>query len=255
MGEDGSGMTFVKPKALIHEKFLSIIGGETKAAVLSSPKSKGGEDLKKESAPIFQTSNFSADPDSILDASLMEDIEMLQSMLASIVQKENPRVYDLYTKLRKHGIDRASNPNDARESKRAFDKMKKIAFDISPSDALGTLRVFYIALNLVNAAEVHHKLRVMKDNELKLDNDGSKNAGPLPMVEDSVRGTLDMILSNSNAGGASKSPPSPDEVFKHLARQHVEIVLTAHPTEGKNFVFFSLLSYRLFHCNSRFQHK
>ena len=102
--------------------------------------------------------------------------------------------------------------------------MKKLARDISPHDALGILRVFSLALNLVNAAEVHHKLRVMKDHELN-DVHNRENVGPLPMVEDSVRGTIETILENKEG--------NVEDVYNFLIQQKVEIVLTAHPTEGK----------------------
>jgi phosphoenolpyruvate carboxylase len=160
---------------------------------------------------------LSADLNAIINKDLMNDIEMLSSMLSSIVKRENSRVYDLYTQLRKHGIDRASDPDNTD----AFEAMKKLSFDISPHDALGVMRVFSVALNLVNAAEVHHRLRVMRQMEMKASKN-NENVGPLPMVEDSVRGSFDIIL----AEGTSK-----EEVYEKLISQKVEIVLTAHPTE------------------------
>ena len=162
---------------------------------------------------------LSADLNAIINKDLMNDIEMLSSMLSSIVKRENSRVYDLYTQLRKHGIDRASDPDNTD----AFEAMKKLSFDISPHDALGVMRVFSVALNLVNAAEVHHRLRVMRQMEMKASKN-NENVGPLPMVEDSVRGSFDIIL----AEGTSK-----EEVYEKLISQKVEIVLTAHPTEGE----------------------
>ena len=47
-----------------------------------------------------------ADIDTVADAPLIRDIEMLSNMLAEVVKKENPVVYDLYTRFRKHGMDR-----------------------------------------------------------------------------------------------------------------------------------------------------
>jgi hypothetical protein len=162
---------------------------------------------------------LSADLESIIDKDLIDDIEMLSSMLSSIVKKENPLVYDLYTQLRKHGIDRAADPDDTE----AFEAMKKLSFDISPTDALGVMRIFSIALNLVNAAEVHHRLRVMRNSELEASKH-AKNVGPLPLVEDSVRGTLDILLEEGY---------SADEIYDKILEQKIEIVITAHPTEGK----------------------
>lgn len=103
--------------------------------------------------------------------------------------------------------------------------MKKLSRDISPSDALGILRVFSLMLNLVNAAEVHHRLRAMKMMEMEASGEGMEKVGSLPMIEDSVRGTIEAILENKEG--------NVDDVYDFLIRQKVEIVLTAHPTEGE----------------------
>lgn len=174
----------------------------------------------EENAPQVSLSD---DLNAIVDKALIDDIEMLSAMLSTIVKKENPRVYDLYTQLRKHGIDRAENPNNTE----AFEKMKKLSFDITPHDALGVMRVFSVALNLVNSAEVHHRMRILRQTELEACKIG-KNNGPLPNVEDGAKGTFDMILSE----GRSK-----EDIYNALISQKVEIVLTAHPTEGKHQVF------------------
>lgn len=64
--------------------------------------------------------SLSDDLNAIVDKALIDDIEMLSAMLSTIVKRENPRVYDLYTQLRKYGIDRAADPNNTE----AFEKMK-----------------------------------------------------------------------------------------------------------------------------------
>ncbi len=180
----------------------------------------GSSGSSKPSTPSSADSLTEVKDNAEVDEKLMKDIEMLSNILSEIVQRENPHVHELYTKFRKHGLDRASDPNNVQ----AFQQMKKLARDISPIDALGIMRVFSLALNLVNAAEVHHKLRVMKEHELN-DLHNRDNVGPLPMVEDSVRGTIETILENNEG--------SKDDIYDFLINQKVEIVLTAHPTEGK----------------------
>lgn len=59
-------------------------------------------------SPAKVETHMSQDLDQIVDKDLKDDIEMLSAMLASIVKKENPKVYDLYSQLRKHGVDRAA---------------------------------------------------------------------------------------------------------------------------------------------------
>ena len=176
------------------------------------------------------------DLDSIADAPLISDIEMLSNMLADVVKRENPTVYDLYTTFRKLGMDRAANPNDV-ASIESFETMKKLAYDISPRDALGVMKTFSIALNLVNAAEVHHRMRAVRETDKKAEQD---HVGPLPMVEDSIRGTMEILLdedtgSVSGGGGGGRRRTGggvdPDKIFDKLITQKCEIVLTAHPTE------------------------
>eukprot|EP00985_Skeletonema_marinoi_P017697 scaffold9768_cov82-Skeletonema_marinoi.AAC.2 len=140
---------------------------------------------------------------------------MLSNMLAEVVKRENPTVYDLYTRFRKHGMDRAANPDDLKP----FEEMKKLAFDVSPIDNLGVMKTFSIALNLVNAAEVNHRMRLVREAE----RDALHHVGPLPNVEDSVRGTMEILMETDNV--------DPDKIFEKLTTQKCEIVLTAHPTE------------------------
>lgn len=140
---------------------------------------------------------------------------MLSNMLAEVVLRENPVVYDYYTRFRKLGMDRAADPDDPEP----FQLMKQLAIDINPRDTLGVMKTFCIALNLVNAAEVHHRMRLIRDNERGLEH---VHVGPLPMVEDGIRGTMEILLEEGH---------SKDKIFERLLRQKNEIVLTAHPTE------------------------
>eukprot|EP00980_Cylindrotheca_fusiformis_P015995 scaffold4703_cov108-Cylindrotheca_fusiformis.AAC.3 len=92
---------------------------------------------------------------------------------------------------------------------------------LTASEALGFCRAFNTALNLVNAAEVHHRLRAIRAHEKShrkqvLD-------GPLYHNEDSVKGSIHAILDAKEG--------SKEEIYKQLCTQNVELVLTAHPTE------------------------
>ena len=186
------------------------------ATALTEDIPSGGD-----SGPLSQAADLSA-----ADAPLISDIEMLSNMLAEVVKRENPIVYDLYTRFRKHGMDRAANPDDARP----FEEMKKLAYDVSPYDNLGVMKTFSIALNLVNAAEVNHRMRLVRMAE----RDASHLIGPLPNVEDSVRGTMEIVLEEDDV--------DPEKIFNTLTTQKCEIVLTAHPTEVNRKTM--LLKYR-----------
>lgn len=153
---------------------------------------------------------------------LMRDIEMLSDILADVVEKENPRVHDLYCQMRQLGLERGASLTAGSTDNTALEKMIACAQDLSPQDALGVMRCFSLALNLVNAAERHHRLRDIRHYDM-IHEDSEKLVGPLPMTEDSMRGTMDLLLDTSQA--------SADEIYKQLSKQKVEIVLTAHPTE------------------------
>ncbi|KAL7550662.1 hypothetical protein ACHAWF_013881 [Thalassiosira exigua] len=171
-------------------------------------------------SPDSQPLSQAAGLDEVADAPLISDIEMLSSMLAEVVKKENPRVYDLYTRFRKHGMDRAADYDDVE----SFEAMKTLARDIGPHEARDVMKTFSIALNLVNAAEVHHRMRLVRDGE-GFDGDKGRaevHVGPLPMVEDSIRGTMEILLEEG---------VDPDKIFERVCTQKCEIVLTAHPTE------------------------
>ena len=186
------------------------------------------------SAPLAPPLSQASDLDEISDAPLMRDIEMLSNMLADVVKKDNPKVFELYNHLRNLGIIRASDPNNTN----AFQEMKKIAFDITPHDTLGVMRTFSLALNLINSAEVHHRLRVVRTREMEAVNKDSQSqsndtlflGSPLPLSEDSVRGTIETILAITDSM-ENKATVSKDQIYQKLITQKVEIVLTAHPTE------------------------
>jgi phosphoenolpyruvate carboxylase len=128
--------------------------------------------------------------------------------------------------------------------------MIRCAKDISPENALGVMRTFALALNLVNAAEVCHRLRGLRRKDL--DATESFSVGPLPAVEDSVCGTINAIMRENEKRGV------PDErikeaIYEKLICQKVELVLTAHPTEVNRRTVLSKckcskLSYIFRHC-------
>ena len=155
--------------------------------------------------------------DETRDAALLRDIERLSGILGKIVERDNPKVYDIFTRFREHGTNRQKDVND----QAPLERMIQCAKDLSNEHALGVMRCFSIALNLVNSAEVHHRMRVLRELELEADKK-SKVAGPLPMTEDSMRGTIQLLLDEGRSN---------EEIFDAMKKQKVEIVLTAHPTE------------------------
>lgn len=186
---------------------LAFVGGGTR--LISADESESAS--LEVSVPLSQAGSL----DSKIHEPLLKDIEMLSSILADVVDGENPKVHDLYCQLRQLGLDRAKDQDDVG----SLESMIKMAEELSPDDALGVMRTFSLALNLVNAAENHHRLRTIRNYEVQAE----RNIGPLPNTEDSMRGTIDALID----GGLA----TPDQIYDQLVKQEVEIVLTAHPTE------------------------
>jgi Phosphoenolpyruvate carboxylase len=170
---------------------------------------------------------------------LIHNIELLGDILSDIVKSEDPQVHSLFEEFRQYGFDRAAESTSSatttlekqqqatttseaaasQSMARALDKMVARAAQLTAKEALGLMRSFSIMLNLVNSAEVQHRQRRIRQRESAQDAVG----GPLPLVEDSVRGTMDALLAAHMA--------TPDQLYQQLVQQRVEIVLTAHPTE------------------------
>jgi phosphoenolpyruvate carboxylase len=178
----------------------------------SGTASKNDEEEELEvSVPLSQSGSVNKDR----DAPLLRDIELLSDIFSDIVNAEDPVVHDLYEEFRQYGLERAAEASDTK----ALQKMVDKATQLTPDQAVGVMRTFSIMLNLVNSAEVQHRNRLMRLHELKIDVRG----GPLPLTEDSMRGTMDSLLKS---GLATK-----DQIYEQLLKQKVEIVLTAHPTQ------------------------
>ena len=115
----------------------------------------------------------------------------------------------------------ANNPNDSE----MLEKMIEKSAGLTSEEALGVIRVINVALSLINAAEVQHRLRTIKMHEKECF-EKDETVGPLYHTEDSVRGSIDVLLQS---GQATK-----DQIYEALSKQSVELVLTAHPTEVSN---------------------
>mmetsp|Transcript_30732 Transcript_30732/g.68934 ORF Transcript_30732/g.68934 Transcript_30732/m.68934 type:complete len:1031 (-) Transcript_30732:250-3342(-) len=148
-------------------------------------------------------------------APLVNDIELLTKILGDVIRNEDPEIFELYEQFKAKSLTRAGSSST---DESALDWMVAKVKDLSPEDALGLVRAFTQTLNLINAAEVTHRLRLLRASDV-----ARGHVGPLPMREDSACGTLEALLAE---GGLSK-----DAVYAALLDQKVDIVLTAHPTE------------------------
>ena len=195
------------------------------------------------------------------DAPLMRDISMLSEILLDIVEQEDPRVHDVFQEFLEYGKQRyeherryiisyhiisyyilyyvhyitctngcfcfshmsfyfisAKNLDDPVPLETMIERAKSL----SAKDCLGMARVITTALSLVNAAEVTHRLRVIKMHEQHQHQEFAL-PGPLYHTEDSVKGSIHAILQSNQA--------TKEDIYNQLCTQSVELVLTAHPTE------------------------
>eukprot|EP01038_Epipyxis_sp_PR26KG_P004144 gene4144-5898_t len=173
-----------------------------------------------ENQPIIQNvvvNKINKDNDETYIDPLLNDIELLSNILGEVIKRENDEVYSLYERFRGHALARANGDSEA------LQRMVNCSADISESNALGVIRAFTQTLNLINAAEVHHRMRRLRKEDMEMN-----RMSPLPMREDSVAGTMERLLAE-NTGESDQHKKK--QIFNKLINQHVDIVLTAHPTE------------------------
>ena len=175
--------------------------------------------------------------DHVREAPLLADIELLSQLLSNLVNSEDSTTHTLYEFFRIAGLERASHPHTT--TSEALRRMIDRAAVMTADQAVGVMRTFSIMLNLVNSAEVTHRTRIAQQHELVVEQQqtakeqahdvkSKSTVGPLPLFEDSMRGTMDALLSSSSS---STKPVSAQQIYDQLLRQKVEIVLTAHPTQ------------------------
>ena len=179
--------------------------------------------------PLSQFSKMDKDR----EAPLLDDIELLSQILGELVHNEDPETFNVFKEFRQYGLDRAEDVNNQVPLQRMIEHAAKLTAD----QAVGVTRSFSIMLNLVNSAEVYHRQRVTRQHaknqtaallaSVFKDNDhasvGAAAVGPLPLSQDSMRGTMKELLTTGQV--------TPEQIYQQLRQQKVEIVLTAHPTQ------------------------
>jgi phosphoenolpyruvate carboxylase len=208
------------------DKVRGISDGESASSSASLQKNET-EDFSN--APVSQVGQVTD-----REEPLIHNIELLGNILSEIVKSENPTVHALFEEFRQYGFDRAAEstsslpslPSSSPSSKApttALEKMVARASQLGAKEALGLMRSFSIMLNLVNSAEVQHRQRMIRHQREKPSAEATVVGGALPLVEDSVRGTVEALLASGSA--------TPQQLYDQIVNQKVEIVLTAHPTE------------------------
>src|SRR5688572_10490543 len=140
-----------------------------------------------------------------LDQALRDDVHLLGDLLGETLRAQEGReLYEMVERVRalaKSG--RAGNDAD-------FDALAELLASRPTCDALPVARAFSHFLNLANIAEQHHRVRRRREYQR------DPNAPPQPGSFDEVFARLDV---------------DPQRLFESVVALHIELVLTAHPTE------------------------
>mmetsp|Transcript_9814 Transcript_9814/g.9911 ORF Transcript_9814/g.9911 Transcript_9814/m.9911 type:complete len:939 (+) Transcript_9814:116-2932(+) len=148
------------------------------------------------------------------DQKLRDEVRMLGSILGEYIKGYDPKVFDAVENIRRLGREyRKANDDPA-----IFEQMVAEIKSWDANMIYGVSRSFSTFLALENSAENSNKIRSLKDDLVK----SGTSLGLLPK-NDSCGGTIDRLVN------VDKVPAQ--TIYDALLKQHVEIVLTAHPTE------------------------
>jgi len=142
------------------------------------------------------------------------------NFLGEIIQNsEGPHIFQLIEQLR-------GQAKSWRESKDAtkFQELSHSCQQLTTKELHVIARAFTHFLAMANAAEAHHRTRILNQRKQY---DGTfaspESMNALSNKSDSCGGVLKDLITNYNL--------TPEDVVQQLAQQKVELVLTAHPTE------------------------
>mmetsp|Transcript_14998 Transcript_14998/g.21224 ORF Transcript_14998/g.21224 Transcript_14998/m.21224 type:complete len:999 (-) Transcript_14998:129-3125(-) len=166
---------------------------------------QGGEDAKSPS-----------------DAQLRADVKAMGSLLGQVIQDHHGKeIFDRVEQLRNLAkkFREAGGGRDAtklEESHAVLEEMATYVSSLKNDELFLVSRSFTHFLALANAAEGHHRIRLMHERV----NTG-EGISALSSKADSCGGVLPQLAKEHDA----------DAIFDALTSQTVELVLTAHPTE------------------------
>jgi phosphoenolpyruvate carboxylase len=153
------------------------------------------------------------------DAPLRADVRTMGSLLGRIIREHHGEgIFDkieelraLAKKWREAGAGR--NTETAGEAEAVLEELSTVCSKLSNEELRIVAKGFTHFLAIANAAEGHHRCRLLAQTEI---------AVALPKKDNSCGGVLDNLLAEGK---------TPEEIYESLTTQCVELVLTAHPTE------------------------
>lgn len=144
-----------------------------------------------------------------IDSALREDVRLLGNFLGdTLKQQVGQDLFDQVESIRKYA--KGARDGDAQ----AEQQLANILQNLKDEDTLPLTRAFTQFLNLANIAEQYHGVRLRRENQITPDNQQNQN------------NSLHYIFDQLKAQHISK-----ETLYQSVSNLHIELVLTAHPTE------------------------
>jgi len=188
----------------------------------ASPPSGAALSSIAEPNPSLFKGGSNGDAKSVADTQLRADVKAMGSLLGQVIQDHHgSEIFDRVEHLRNLAkkFREAGGGRDAmklEESRAVLSEMATYVSTLNNEELFLVSRSFTHFLALANAAEGHHRIRLMHAKA----NTGT-GMSALSSKSDSCGGVLPQLAKEHDA----------DAIFDALTSQTVELVLTAHPTE------------------------
>jgi len=142
---------------------------------------------------------------------LREDVRLLGSLLGQVLQEQGgPRLLEQVERIRRQAIARRTDPSPENER-----RLRELVEALDLQDASRVVRAFALYFHLINLAEEHHRLRTLRERELR--------GQPAPRAE-----SVAAAVSGLRSEGVG-----PAALARLLERLELRPVFTAHPTESR----------------------
>ncbi|MGB5219467.1 MAG: phosphoenolpyruvate carboxylase, partial [Polyangiales bacterium] len=160
--------------------------------------------------------SISSNPPAELDAALRVDVRVLGDLLGEILREQAaPDVYETVERIREQG--KVLREVDASERDPALAELYAIVEALPPEEVGEVVRAFSLFLTLANTAEQRHKVRERRTAQMR----AARGVAVEPRLDSCSDAIAKMIAEGVD----------PARVYQSASTQHVEFVLTAHPTQ------------------------
>ena len=160
--------------------------------------------------------SISSNPPAELDEALRVDVRVLGDLLGEILREQAaPDVYETVERIREQG--KVLREALASERDPALAELYAIVEALPPEQVGEVVRAFSLFLTLANTAEQRHKVRERRTAQMR----AARGVAVEPRL-DSCSDAIAKVIAEG---------VDPARVHEAASTQHVEFVLTAHPTQ------------------------